>query len=221
MGAINDSCDSNPHKPIIVVRKFHGSGTRANPIDWIDKHTLECLSQGEKWVYLYLRWDDNVVDIREQVPMDPSRVKEIVEQEKLNFSFQNQLSTDFLVSHKNGQKVAYSVKNDESVLNEQNDPNGRTAARQFIECKYWESQENTTWKLLYKSRLNRIKMNNIRICVRFYDLERVWDANSMIAHMISRKMIQVDMESQIIDFPALVKEYFASVTYEDMKKSLA
>ena len=188
----------------LYARSTFGNGTRANPIDWIDKRLVECLSQGEKMVYYYLRWDDNVIDIRAQVPMNNEIVKAIVSELNFTYSGRN-LTTDFVVTYKDGRRSAYSVKNSEEDIDEENDEKGTVVRRQIIEAIYWEKQ-NVSWELIVKSKLNRTMVNNIRIVTRFYDPSSVWDKNSLIAYFIARKIIKVDM-TQPIDFPGLVKLY--------------
>ena len=189
----------------LKARSTYGNGTRANPVDWIDHRQVECLSQGEKMVYMYLRWDDEVKEIRTQVRMNMDIVKEIVNKYKFPYPGNN-LTTDFLVTYKDDTHRAFSVKNSEDDISEQNDPDGRIVRRQIIEAVYWEMQ-NIPWRLILKSNLDRTFINNIRIVTRFYDLSSVWDQKSLIAYLIARKIIKVDMYKPI-NFPELVKFYF-------------
>ena len=189
----------------LKARNTYGRGTRANVIDWKTGRIVECLSQGEKWTFICLRWDDCVIDIREQFPMNSARVAQIAEGMDIPIPH-NELSTDFLVQYSDGSFKAVSVKNSEKDLE-----NKRIARRQALEKRYWESL-GIPWVLIYKSRINRIRVDNIRICVRYYDPESVCDPLSLIAHRIARKEIPVDIDCAILDFRSLAAQYMQGET---------
>lgn len=58
------------YKPYIQAREINSLGTCSNPIDWKTGRTIELLSQGESALWHILRWNDDVIDIREQYPLD-------------------------------------------------------------------------------------------------------------------------------------------------------
>lgn len=187
------------YSPALKARNTYGSGTRANVIDWKTGRIVECLSQGEKWTFLCLRWDDNVLEIREQYAMN----QELVCRAALELGLpipHNQLSTDFLVSYKDRSLMAVSVKNSEDDLKKK-----AVAKRQVLEKQYWMNQ-GVPWVLIYKSRINRTMVDNIRLCVRHYDPASVTDRISMAAHKIARKEILVDMEVPI-NFKNIADQY--------------
>lgn len=188
------------YSPSLKARNTYGRGTRANVIDWKTGRIIECLSQGEKWTFICLRWDDNVIDIREQFPMNPNRVAQIAQRMEIPVPH-NELSTDFLVQYSDGSFKAVSVKNSEKDLENKN-----IVRRQVLEKRYWESL-GIPWVLIFKSRINRIRVDNIRICVRHYDKSTDCDPLSLIAHRIARKEISVDMDSAILDFRSLADQY--------------
>ncbi len=188
------------HSPALKARNSYGSGTRANVIDWKTGRTVECLSQGEKWTFLCLRWNDSVVDIREQYSMNSDLVKKTAQELEIPVP-RNQLSTDFLVQYNDGTLKAFSVKNSEADIAKES-----VARRQVLEKYYWQSL-GVPWELIFKSRINRIKVDNIRICVRYYDPSSVTDRTSLIAHKIARKEIRVDMNREILNFRKLADQY--------------
>ena len=187
------------------ARNTYGRGTRANVIDWKTGRIVECLSQGEKWTFFCLRWDDRVVEIREQYAMNSDRVRMIAEDMGIPVPH-NELSTDFLVQYSDGSFRAFSVKNSEKDLEKNS-----VARRQALEKRYWESL-GIPWSLIFKSRINRIRVDNIRICVRHYDRSTVFDPLSLIAHRIARKEITVDMDSAILDFRSLAAQHLQGET---------
>lgn len=188
------------YTPSLKARNTYGRGTRANVIDWKTGRIIECLSQGEKWTFFCLRWDDRVVDVREQYAMNPDHVCMIAEAMGIPVP-RNELSTDFLVQYEDGSFKAFSVKNSEKDLEKPG-----VARRQALEKRYWESA-GVQWILVFKSRINRIRVDNIRMCVRFYDKASVHDPLSLIAHRIARKEIIVDMDGSSLNFEALAAHH--------------
>ena len=65
------------YKPWIQTREISSCGTCSNPKDWKTGRTVELLSQGEAYFWHMLRWDDNILDIREQYPLDLELTNEI------------------------------------------------------------------------------------------------------------------------------------------------
>lgn len=55
--------------------------------------------------------------------------------------------------------------------------------------------------------MNIVLAENIRMICMFYDLSSVFDEMSMLKHYIATKKIQVDMESEPLDFQYLLEIY--------------
>lgn len=55
--------------------------------------------------------------------------------------------------------------------------------------------------------MNIALAENIRMVCMFYDLSSVFDEMSMLKHYIATKKIQVDMESEPLDFQYLLEIY--------------
>ncbi|RGS45638.1 hypothetical protein [Holdemanella biformis] len=55
--------------------------------------------------------------------------------------------------------------------------------------------------------MNIVLAENIRMVCMFYDLSSVFDEMSMLKHYIATKKIQVDMESEPLDFQYLLEIY--------------
>ena len=56
--------------PWIRAREFNSKGTASTFADYKHGREIQVLSQGELYYYYLLRWQDDVVDIREQYPLD-------------------------------------------------------------------------------------------------------------------------------------------------------
>ena len=58
------------YKPWIQAREMSSIGTKSVIQDWKHGRSIQCLSQGEARAYYLLRWRDDVLDIREQFPLN-------------------------------------------------------------------------------------------------------------------------------------------------------
>lgn len=191
------------YRPWIKARELNSIGVTCNIVDWKHGRTVELLSQGEAWLYYLLRWRDDVVDIREQFPLDLDETNIIADNVgimRVNQGTDN-MTTDLLVSFRDGSMMAYSMK---SSRKEMDSP--RMIEKLWIEKMYWKTH-GIQWKQVYKEDLNPTLVNNIRLCVEYYDKSRVFDETSMLKHLIATKKITVDMEHGILDFGSLVKIY--------------
>ena len=125
------------YTPWINIREINSLGTASTLVDYKTGRKVQLLSQAEVYYYYLLRWDDTVEDIREQFPLELTRTVELAD--ALGFRHpkdrSTRMTTDFLVSHTDGQLEAYSIKNDRSVLG-----NPRTLEKLYIEKLYWETQ---------------------------------------------------------------------------------
>ena len=66
---------------------------------------------------------------------------------------------------------------------------------------------NVPFEIVYKDEMNIVLAENIRMVCMFYDLSTVFDEMSMLKHYIATKKIQVDMESEPLDFQYLLEIY--------------
>lgn len=95
------------YKPYIQAREVNSLGTCSNPIDWKTGRTVELLSQGESALWHILRWDDDVVDIREQYPLDLKQTFKISGKLGIQHPGKNPMTTDLLATMRDGRLIAY------------------------------------------------------------------------------------------------------------------
>ena len=181
------------YKPHIKTSQFNSIGTTTVIIDWKTGRGVHCLSQGEALWYYILRWDDENINIQEQFPLNMKKINKIFEQLGLSKIKNSKfiMTTDFLVTKRDGSKIAYSVKNDRKL-------NRRTLELLTVEKIYWMTQ-NIQYKLLFKEDVNRILSDNIRLIVEFYNPERVVDDVSKAKHLLAIKKVHADLSSRALD----------------------
>lgn len=179
--------------PWILTREVKGNtGTSTILKDWKHGRQVHLLSQGELWAYYILRWRDDVIDIREQFPLDIEKTIVIADMLGFNHPKDNEhyMTTDLLVTYLHGNKksfTAYSVKPNNSMLD-----NRRCVEKLTIERIYWESK-GIPFRLIFKDKLNPHLVNNIRDVCTYYDINDCQTEEQLIKHNIAHKLIKVDM----------------------------
>ena len=190
------------YKPYIKTREVPSTGTGRILKDKITGRQMHLLSQAEVYTYYLLRWDDSVIDIREEYPLELDDTLKIADH--LGYKHpHDRKTTDFLVTYQeeNGTKTykAYSVKTGREVL--QND---RTVEIQRIEMAYW-NLHGIPFEIVFKEDMNRIKVGNIEAVMDYWDIKDVISDIDMVKYLIAHKKMSVDMDSKPLNFPELAR----------------
>ena len=190
------------YKPYIKVNEFNSLGTTCNPVDWKTGRTMHFLSQGEMYLYHLLRFREDVIDIREQFPLELEETLAIAKD--LGYKHPKNKSTrmtsDLLVDFVDGTQTVYSVKRSSKDLE-----NKRTREILAIEEAYWKAKD-IDFKIIFTENLDINTVTNIRLVVEFYNKEDVYDEISYIKHLIATKQINIDLTKGLIDYSKLRKE---------------
>ena len=122
------------YKPYIKTREVPSTGTGRILKDKITGRQMHLLSQAEIYAYYLLRWDNSVVDIREQYPLELKDTLKIADHlgYKHPYNRKTSMTTDFLVTYQEEDGIknykAYSVKTSKKILKD-----NRTVEIQRIE----------------------------------------------------------------------------------------
>lgn len=193
------------YKPYIKTREVPSTGTGRILKDKITGRQMHLLSQAEVYTYYLLRWDDSVIDIREQYPLELEDTLKIADHlgYKHPCDRKTPMTTDFLVTYQeeDGTKTykAYSVKSSREIL--QGD---RTVEIQRIEMAYW-NLHGIPFEIVFKEDMNRIKVGNIEAVMDYWDIKDVMSDIDMVKYLIAHKKMSVDMDSKQLDFPELTR----------------
>ena len=189
------------YKPWIYVREIKSDGTSSEPIDWTNGRTCQLLSQGEKYLWYYLRWDDSVKNIYEQYPLNLDATNSIAFNSGIKpmLNGKKHMTTDFYVEYQDGNFEAFSIKDSRQTFE-----NKRNIELQFVEMQYWE-QMGIPWHLTYKEDYNPIYVQNIEIVTTFYDIASVYDVFSYIKHLIAHKIVKVDLQTKLLNLNEIYK----------------
>lgn len=127
--------------------------------------TFELMSHGETLSLFKLDWDDSVIEVREQFPLNPLITTKIARKLKLyhpGYAMGGTImTTDFLVTYRKADgsvyKKAFQIKHSEADLE-----NKRTLAKLSIESAYW-TRLNVPWCVVLSSSFNKILCDNLEI----------------------------------------------------------
>ena len=194
------------YKPWILVRDLGSDGTSCVFRDWKHGRQIQCLSQGEAAAYRLLRWRDDVIDIREQFPLDLKLTTAIARRLGLPHPHNrhSRMTTDFLVTYMNPEKTyylkAYTVKPNEASFTTY------ALKNHLIEQTYW-GIKGVHLEVIYADYLDKIFAENIYQCVQYYDLSNVENNIDMVKYLIAQKRLTVDMKTDYLNFRQLAEEY--------------
>lgn len=209
------------YKPWILTRELNSIGTTANVIDWKHGRTIQLLSGAEEMYYYVLRWDDRVVDIREQYPLNLSETVKIAERIGVKHPRNNKthMTTDLYVTYDDGTYGAFSVKYSRKDVDctlasteEERKKVKRTAEKLMIEKLYWQ-EKGVKFNLVFREDLQPVYVDNIRRAVTYFRPETVHDRMSCVKHLIATKQIKVDMFSEL-DYNQIARNYLKGETSE-------
>ena len=178
------------YNPWIHTNEVKGHlGTHHNPIDWKTGRTMHFLSDGEYWLYLILRFQDEVIDIREQYPLPVISTAYIAAQKGLRHPKGKEglipLTTDLLVDYADGHQEAYSVKYSEDDLLE----HPKQIENLWIQMAYWKglSPQVAFNQVFTNININRTYAENIARIVQYWHRDTVSDKVSLYMFMLAQQ----------------------------------
>ena len=172
------------------------------------KRTIHTLSYGETLAFFILERQDDVVDVREQYPLDPANTRDICHEMGLQHPGVGGrdivMTTDFLVTYQlpDGKLFykAYNIKPSEKYLT-------TYALKNIaIEERYWQLK-NIELEVILADSLNKILADNIKQVIRYYDPLKIQNKVDYVKYLIAHKILKVDMETNYLNFPKLARQY--------------
>lgn len=182
------------YKSWIQNREMNSNGVECALVDWKHHRAVQLLSRGEKMAYLILRWDDSVMDIREQFPLNLDETCKIADEIGYKRPSQGRfhMTTDLLVEYADGTLKAFSVKTSSKEFTD----NQRNMELAVIEYLYW-NHHGVKWQFIESDKLNKVKSTNIENVVAYWDINDVVSEFDYVKHLIAHKKVIVDMENDI------------------------
>ena len=200
--------------PFYKANEGGGRATCSMIPDPIEGRMVHCLSDTESMLYYLLRWNTDVVHIREQYLLDHELVNKV--RAELGYSKVSPMAcytTDFLVDFDDDRQVAYSVKYRKSdFLPTSRVYRGRQRAyidlieRQNTERAYWEAL-GVPFHVVTRDDLmeHRIFIKNVAFVQGFWDEMNVCNTDQMLLYLICHHIIEVPMDEEFINPRKLVQ----------------
>ncbi|MDD5708541.1 MAG: TnsA endonuclease N-terminal domain-containing protein [Kiritimatiellae bacterium] len=161
------------YKPWLTIQDVPSRGRTARPTGWKTGRLHHLLSDIETAAFYLLDWDDHVLDIREQYPLDREKTRQIAAEmgvahpADVRTKVDIVMTTDFLVDihASQGKKtLALAVKMSVDL------DDARTVEKLEIERRYWQAQE-TEWGIVTEQDMNKDRVANIRWVHEMHSIE--------------------------------------------------
>lgn len=161
------------YKPWLTIHDVPSKGNSSRIKGWKTGRIHHLLSNIERSYFYFLEWSGNVLDIREQFPLDRvdtvdiANKKGIDHQKDYTTDTYIPLTTDFLVTLKRENKiivVARSIKPFSQLEDE------RTVEKLEIEREYWE-KKGIEWALVTEKEIPKEYAKNLQWLHPFISLE--------------------------------------------------
>lgn len=177
------------------ANESHSRGAAAELYDPIAKRTVDVLSNGERYLFWDRRYDEQVVEIREQHLLHPGIVAKSAAE--LHISIPKEiLSTDLLVLYDDGKIAAYSVKKDRREIDPHTAKGRKNIRRQALELRHWQKL-GVEFRIVFTDEMDRRRAENIEAVMVYYDPAWVQTPDQMYKYLIAHHIVDVDLSRQI------------------------
>lgn len=177
------------------ANEAHSRGAAAELYDPIAGRTVDVLSNGERYLFWDRRYDEHVVEIREQHLLHPGLIARAAAELHINIP-KEFLSTDLLVLYDDGKIMAYSVKKNRGELNPDTPKGKKAIRRQALELRHWQMLR-VEFKIVFTDEIDRKRAENIESVMTYYDRKWVTTPDQMYKYLIAHHVIDVDLSRQI------------------------
>lgn len=210
----------------IKANEARSTATAMQIYDPVAKRMVDVLSPGEEKVFYDFRYMDDVYEIQEQYALLSETVNAICE--KYHFRKRTKkLTTDFLVTYKNGCRHAFSVKPSRKIFlhdvyqsRRGQEKYEKLLIRQFIEKKYWEHY-GIPFTIVFSDEIPRYLVSNLRSIYACYDRRDVVTTDQKYRYLLAHKVIKKELSSEYIPFGEIARQYkddIEALFQNEMKK---
>ncbi|WP_347564349.1 TnsA endonuclease N-terminal domain-containing protein [Bacillus sp. MM2020_4] len=152
------------YKPWLIIQDVPSRGRVHRFIGWKTSREHHLLSDLEFNYLCFCDWADNVIDIREQFPLDREVTLQIADDLGIKHPHDNKTSTtivmttDFFLTVREGPSIVYKAR----TLKLEKDLNDNRVIEKFeIEKCYWE-QQGIEWAIVTEKELPQILLSNLK-----------------------------------------------------------
>ncbi|MED4534176.1 TnsA endonuclease N-terminal domain-containing protein [Metabacillus fastidiosus] len=151
------------YKPWLTIQDVPSHGRVHRLKGWKTQRIHQFMSDLECNYFYLLEWAENVIDIREQFPLDRERTTKIAEERDINHPIDKEtktpivMTTDFIITIREKDKVKYLAR---TIKMSKELEHRRTIEKFEIERHYWEEQ-NIDWGIVTELDIPKIISKNI------------------------------------------------------------
>ncbi len=165
------------YKPWLTIQNVPSIGNNIRFRGWKANRQHEYFSNLERDYFFILEWIDNIIDIREQFPLDRELTFKIAEEKGIRHSIDSKsrtlivMTTDFVITVREGKNIKYiarTVKPGEKLEDR------RTIEKFEIEREYWK-RKDVDWGIVTEKDIPSTMADNISWVHKFYYLQDIRD----------------------------------------------
>ncbi|SDJ52787.1 heteromeric transposase endonuclease subunit TnsA [Paenibacillus naphthalenovorans] len=153
------------YKPWLTIQDVPSEGRSHRPKGWKTKRIHHLLSDLELKYFHCLEWADDVIDIREQFPIDREATLKIAEEKGINHPTDNESgtpivsTTDFLITVRRNGKIAYLARSTKPASKVHDK---RAIEKLEIEREYW-TRQNVSWGIVTERNIEKVFSDNMKV----------------------------------------------------------
>lgn len=178
------------YKPWLRIQDVPSEGLVTRSLGWKTGRIHHFMSNLEMSYFYFLEWTDEVIDVREQFPLDREKTYEIAQDLGIKHPTDPKtgvpvvMTTDFLITLRHGKEekfVARTIKPSEKLDDK------RTIEKLQIEKEYW-GNKGISWAIVTEKQLPKTMINNIKWLHASYYIDEEWQKST---HDIVCKKLKV------------------------------
>ncbi|OSX93868.1 hypothetical protein BTJ45_01932 [Bacillus mycoides] len=159
------------YKPWLTIQDVPSSGRVHRVMGWKTEREHHFLSDMEFNYFCLCDWAENVIDIREQFPLDREITLKIADKLNIKHPVDKQTSivmtTDFFLTVRDDKGIAYKAR----TIKGSNDLNNTRIIEKFeIERVYWEEQ-GIEWGIVTELEYPNVLLGNLRFLHQNYEVD--------------------------------------------------
>ncbi|MBT2653242.1 TnsA endonuclease N-terminal domain-containing protein [Oceanobacillus sp. ISL-73] len=161
------------YKPWLTIQDVPSTGRVHRAVGWKTSRQHHLLSDLEFSYFCLCDWADDVIDIREQFPLDREMTMRMADEKGIKHPKDNKsstpivMTTDFFLVVNNNEKVNYKAR----TLKHSEDLNDKRTMEKFeIEREYWEKQ-GIDWAIVTEHEIPTNLIDNLKFIRHSFDTD--------------------------------------------------
>jgi hypothetical protein len=189
------------YKPWLTIQDFPSKGRVHRIKGWKTNRVHHFFSDIERNYFYLLDWADDVIDIREQYPLNREKTVKIAEKKQIDHSVDLitrtpiVYTTDFLITVRLGDKIIHKAR---TTKPRQELEDKRVIEKFEIERQYW-ADEGIDWSIVTELELPKEMCNNISWVHGYYYMEEDIDFALTLFDFIKDKDMSILSSLKLFD----------------------